>query len=285
MKPVILQLSNPRLAAVLSELPAMQRWEVLRRADSPMTASALAEACRVSTGEIQQSLDRLVDAGLAVRVKASARSKHITYRAIGKEVVIEWDDASDAQGKWIQAEREAVKRYGRDLIDRVQATPPGEQKALNWLFGDLTAMFTGADSLKAVEIVSNALLALQELEHAAYERMRNGTTPPDAGPYQPYFATIQIQQLVEPQLPLPHWTLWSSRSVQSRVERIEKRPSVALTAREQEVARRLAAGESRPAIAKAIGVTSNTVASATKRIYAKLGIHSRAELAARVNAG
>jgi DNA-binding CsgD family transcriptional regulator len=31
-----------------------------------------------------------------------------------------------------------------------------------------------------------------------------------------------------------------------------------------------------------MGITKNTIASMTKRIYAKLGVHSRAELAARM---
>jgi LuxR family maltose regulon positive regulatory protein len=59
-------------------------------------------------------------------------------------------------------------------------------------------------------------------------------------------------------------------------------PKSLLTARELEVATSIASGKSRPETAKALGVSANTVASATKRIYAKLGVRNRAEFTSRM---
>lgn len=52
-----------------------------------------------------------------------------------------------------------------------------------------------------------------------------------------------------------------------------------LSAREQEVARCVAAGLTNAEIAAQLGVTRRTVATHLERIYERLGIHSRAELA------
>ena len=55
-----------------------------------------------------------------------------------------------------------------------------------------------------------------------------------------------------------------------------------LSPREAEVACRAALGESTPTIAAALGLSPHTVRHHLERIYARLGVHSRAALAARV---
>ena len=70
--------------------------------------------------------------------------------------------------------------------------------------------------------------------------------------------------------------------VMRRFSVIASSPKRLLTERELEVAERLASGESRPEVAKSLGVSTNTIASATKRIYAKLGVTNRAEFVSRM---
>jgi DNA-binding CsgD family transcriptional regulator/DNA-binding Lrp family transcriptional regulator len=290
MKPVILKLSSPVLAAAVCDVPLMQRWEVLRRSDNPMTPRELAAVCGVSPEQIQDTLDRLVDAGLAVRNRASSKSRAVTYRAIGKDVVIEWSDESEVECQRVDEHHACFRRAGHALVERLQAAPASKRKGRNWLVGDLTATLNHEESRQAVEIISNALDALRALEQTAYKRIQSGdvdtTKPPGPAP-QPrhYYANLQMQELDAPQLPLPTWTFWSSRSIAHMIARIESSPSALLSPREHDIARRLAAGDSRPEIAKAMRISQNTVASTAKRIYAKLGVHSRAELASRMRTG
>lgn len=56
-----------------------------------------------------------------------------------------------------------------------------------------------------------------------------------------------------------------------------------LTPRERDVVARLVAGASTRDISKAMGLTVSTVNTYMKRIFAKLGVHSRVELVAWVN--
>jgi DNA-binding CsgD family transcriptional regulator len=58
-----------------------------------------------------------------------------------------------------------------------------------------------------------------------------------------------------------------------------------LTRREAEVARRVAAGETRDEIAAALGVTAHTVRTHTEHLFQKLGVHNRTEAAVRILEG
>jgi DNA-binding NarL/FixJ family response regulator len=57
-----------------------------------------------------------------------------------------------------------------------------------------------------------------------------------------------------------------------------------LSPRELQVARALEAGRSRPQIAQELGLSEHTVVTLSKRIYKKLGVHSRTELSTRLKA-
>jgi DNA-binding CsgD family transcriptional regulator len=55
-----------------------------------------------------------------------------------------------------------------------------------------------------------------------------------------------------------------------------------LSPREREIANELISGKTRPEIAKQLGISVNTIATISKRIYAKLGVRRRAELGAKL---
>lgn len=55
-----------------------------------------------------------------------------------------------------------------------------------------------------------------------------------------------------------------------------------LTEREKQVARRVSAGESNKQVAQALGIRPDTVSAHLKRIYQKMNVQSRIQLAARL---
>jgi DNA-binding CsgD family transcriptional regulator len=57
-----------------------------------------------------------------------------------------------------------------------------------------------------------------------------------------------------------------------------------LTGRELEVCQLLAVGRSRAEIAERLGVSESTAVNHCRNLYAKLGVHSRAELVEKIHA-
>jgi DNA-binding CsgD family transcriptional regulator len=115
----------------------------------------------------------------------------------------------------------------------------------------------------------------------------DGAAAPRAGPagqqaWLPYHLSLEFRPLRHVEPPMPTYSLFDAEYIPTLVERRERSAVGILTQRELEVARLLAGGGSRPAIARRLGLSINTIAATTKRIYAKLGVHSRAEFALRM---
>jgi DNA-binding CsgD family transcriptional regulator len=98
----------------------------------------------------------------------------------------------------------------------------------------------------------------------------------------PYHVALEFRPLKATELPIPDIGAWEKKALARELADLSSAPGAVLAPRELEIAKRLAAGESRPQVAQALGVSVNTIASATKRIYAKLGVRNRAEFATRM---
>jgi DNA-binding CsgD family transcriptional regulator len=85
-----------------------------------------------------------------------------------------------------------------------------------------------------------------------------------------------------PTLPMPQLYVVNRDRAEEVAARSASTGMHELSPRERQVAAMLAAGKTRPEIAEALGVSLNTVATIGKRIYAKLGVRRRAELASRL---
>ncbi|MFM1937077.1 MAG: Bacterial regulatory protein luxR family, partial [Planctomycetota bacterium] len=85
-----------------------------------------------------------------------------------------------------------------------------------------------------------------------------------------------------PALPRPEVRVVPHHLVHEAREAASSNGMHLLSARERQVAIQLARGMSRPEVARELGVSVNTVATISKRIYAKLGVRRRAELPSRL---
>lgn len=279
----VLSLSVPKTLAVLNDLDLMQRWELLRRSPDPMSVQQFAAECRIDLAAAQRALDRLIEAGLVVRLRASKLRKHIAYQSIATEVMLAWNPDVPEQRKAVQDFHLAMRSLSRVVLDRHLASERSVPKPRPCFYGYASVLLTPQEVDTVNRLLRAACEVLDEADIRAEDRARGqytGEVP--ATSEQPYHLAVECRPLSYPEPPIPHLELWDERSVPREIDRATRAASQVLTRRELEIARRLASGETRPMIAKALGLTPNTVATVCKRIHTKLGVHSRAELTARL---
>lgn len=287
MKPLVLQLSSPPVIAALRDFKTMQRWEVLRRNRNPMSARELAAACSSTYEEAVASLDLLIEGGFVVRRRATAKCRHATFRVAADVVLVAFDPTKVEQREWINAQRREIRRYSREAVDSYfnGARQPGSKKYYTEIYR--APRLSQSDVARASKILQQAMDAILEIEREAEARAQRKQVAGDAGEPEEFSQYIVAAQAVAAGigvLPLPNITLMEESLVAPRFSTLSASPKILLTERELVVAERLVSGESRPEVAKSLGVSTNTIASTTKRIYAKLGVKNRAEFVSRMSA-
>lgn len=282
MTPLVLSASDPKVAAVLLDIATLKRWEVLRRSTTPLTAAELAAACGANHKSVQASIDLLVEAGFAVPVRATRSSPRAGFRSASTKVIIRLDHETEATMKasqeFLLVYREAREQHRRQLLDQVKSRADLPIR-LRSVEATLTPTLTREESLEALEILSSAARALYAIENRARER--GAALAPGDG-LTSYCIFLQMRPLEHQELPMPQYEVWASDKLDKHIGKVAKAPDAALSPADREIARRLAAGDKRPKIAADLGLNPHTLASATKRIYARLGVRSRAELAVRM---
>ncbi|MFN9078822.1 MAG: LuxR C-terminal-related transcriptional regulator [bacterium] len=292
MEPVVLSLDCPKVRAAMADITLTQRWEVLRRSADPLTTHELAEACGVSDGVAQQSLDLLVEAKLAARMRATAQRREITYRAISDRVIVQWDASSDAHLGFLLQNRQAMRAYSRSVIDRNDTAETRGMPGLPKFRGHQSFTLTHDEAQSIWQALRNAWELITQVEAQARERAaaakhargprKHGAEATEQPDERGYHVALEFRPLKTPELPISDIGTWEKQALAKELAYLSRSPGTVLTQREQQIAKRLASGESRPEVAKALGVSPNTIASATKRIYAKLGVRSRAEFTSRM---
>lgn len=248
-----------------------------------MTAAEFASACEIDPSDAQRGLDLLVESGLVVALRATRARRGIAYRAVSTEVLISYRFDSPEQKALAAWNVLACREESRAIIDRHMALlgQSGERRAHFYGFG--SAMMTDEEYAKIQRLLIAAFELLIAADIRAEERTRGtyaGGIPPDSE--RPYHLALDFHPLAHPEPPVPALSFWDERSVPQEIDRDATSARNQLSARELEIATLLASGESRPAIAKALGLSANTVATVCKRIHSKLGVHSRAELTAKL---
>lgn len=287
VKPLILRLRDAEVMAALRDFPTMQRWEVLRRRNAPMSAQEFASACSITQSAAVASLDLLIDGGFVVRHRATAARRHVIYSVAADEILVAFDADDAEQRRWINSQRAELRRYSRQAIDShlMSLTGGGVKRQYGEYYQAPT--LTPAEVARACLILQQAIDAIAEIEREALRRSRrekegDAVAPEPAESSHPYILAVNFVAVGAGVLPLPKISFMESQMALDRFASLATHPKLLLTPRELEVAARLASGKSRPETAKALGVSTNTVASTTKRIYAKLGVRNRVEFTSRM---
>ena len=267
---VLHALETPRHTAV---------WEVLRRLARPASVAELSTMTGMDSNGVQRSMDALTDAGLAERLPSRANRRQPTYRTRSETVVVTFEPADREQ-------RLAIERITAVLRDHVRHQMDGsESRSAAGTDGASAGWRFDAHRLVSLEIeeaeeLRRMLQELLDFLEVAQARIKKAN--PDDAAASNTCVSIQVAGTAGSGLPTAALHFVPREGVDDYVRGSHANGIHLLSPREREVALMLASGRSRPEIARDLGVTSNTVATIGKRIYAKLGVRRRAELSNRI---
>ena len=277
MKSQSLSISAPGLVSVLRDIRTMQRWEILRRTQRGHTVAELAAESRSTIAETQDSLDRLEVVRLAAKQRASSRTKQVVYRAAMDRLIISFDKSAEVDRGLMREVEHGMREYSRSVIDGCSSTQRPNEKGRVSIHGVTSVVLTVEDACAVRDAFRGAYALLVEAERRARESA-------DSVEKVGYHLTFEMRELDQPELPMAEVFMVEQAVFVENRNLLCTAASMVLSPRELEVARALDSGKSRPQIARELGLSQHTVGTLSKRIYRKLGVHSRAELSTRLKA-
>jgi DNA-binding CsgD family transcriptional regulator len=273
---------DSQAADLLRDSIALGLWELLRRSARNLSIGDLCTASRHPPALVQRALDSLCSNGMADRVRAGGRRTQVTYRARGERLVVRVaDDSDEARFREVQHSHEAA-------VDRLAASARHTQHPGT----DRHASGAAALRLVAPVHLCDADLAEVRLRLTELQRLIELLGERRVASRDPlpnlcgHVVSIRLDALPEPCLPIPRLERQAGDAPADTAADQPRRPgrpiATELSRREWDVALALVRGLTREEVARELSVSVHTVATLTKRIYRKLGIGRRAQLAERL---
>jgi DNA-binding CsgD family transcriptional regulator len=275
-----LDASDPLLLDLLGDVEAMGLWELVRAQRTPITLTELAELANVSAGRAQATLDRLSAAGLVRALRARKPRNSIGYSSNHDRLVITFDQSDPGTVARVREISRMWERHTDDLIANHgdQAADPHATYRARYFGIDQLDRSDFEELRRRIDRVCefwNMLAAKNGHPHPSGRRVRMGN----------HVISVRIEPLARATPPIAEvWFRPRGQQAPDAARAAMAKPRRPLTKREEEVARALAGGMQRQRVATQLGVSIHTLTTMCKRIYAKLGVHSQAELAAVMRA-
>ena len=272
----MLPIERPGLMDAIGDPLAMVLWETMRRKGGA-SAAELAGLAGAPLATVHASIDRLVTAGLAA-ARPSARGRtSITYRITMPEIRVNNSGLPPAEvDALVERWEEGQVALFRQLTRRSSGARNTAQKRG---FGMDWAYITDDEGRRITALVRELFGILFAAKDRHARTHPDGSPPPADEKAFPYALLFHLAPVGVPVL--PHASVMFSRQPAERAARLgeEGAKRAELSPRERQVAEALAGGMTRPEVAKKLGISRYTVVSLTQRVYAKLKVRSRAELA------
>ena len=253
---------------------AASAWEVLRRLARPADAEEVSRALNTDAATIRGALDALSEAGVAEKFPISAHRRQPSYRANGESLVIAHEPGDESDSN-------AVARIVAALRARIDA-PAGRAVSAgrHALAGAWRTVQLEPDEQAELRRLVQEVLDFVE---SAQARLKKVDGPAAAAANVHIAIDLWAAEAGAAPVPAIHFVPRGEAAKFTRSSAVAAMHP--LSPREREIALLLVNGHSRPEIARRLRVSGNTVATITKRIYAKLGVRRRVELSNRIRRG
>ena len=272
MEESLVDIRDASAMEMLFDEAAMAAWELLRRRGKPTSAAEVARVTHLEFAVAQRKLDLLQEHGLVELVPARTKRPMPTYRATCKRIgiVLRANDKQDDTlwDRYGVRIREAAEKLARNQLPLGQSKEEARARAfyvmpLRLSPNEMSELRHRLDELTAF------LRMLQERHSGERGADDFGCN---------YRFEMQLQPLAEPVLPQPVVLMRTiDREPSLGGERVD--PMARLSQRERQVVQAVIRGRSRSETAKELLLQPGTIATLTKRIYRKLGVTNRIELA------
>lgn len=265
------QASDPMVASIVADAFLLGLWGYLRLANRPLTLAELSAATRLDPALTQRKLDVLASYDIVQTVPSTSRRRSIAYRALHQGLQVHVPrNGKPGVTRDIQA---SARAHVCALLERNQ---PGRNGRDAWTWH---ADFAGVFNMKPQETeeLRRRLDRVAEYANTLGAKYAARGTMPALCNYALSFRVEPLQSHTLPLAPVQFVLAGSRQRPQPRSRR-----TVELARREREVALALCRGMTAKEVGSLMGIQRSTVATMTKRIYAKLGVHRRAQLVSRL---
>jgi DNA-binding CsgD family transcriptional regulator len=259
---------------------ALAVWELLRRFGDPMAAAAIERVVRFPIAEVSRALEVLIGHGIVQRHPARGRRRVAAYSSLRQTLVVQYrsDEPEDRHllEMWLPRLEFAIAQAAIRLQVVGDGASVGEDPAT---LRRSVRLSTHLDQHDAQELRSRVddLVAFMRLLESKY----SGSDALDTFLCN-YRIDLEVQPLAQPTPASVLVTIRPTSDGWSAVTDETTDEAGNLSPREREVAVGIVNGRSRADIAMRLGITASTVATLTKRLYRKLGVHSKSQLTKRL---
>lgn len=256
----------------------LQVWESIRRFRRAASASEVQVSSRIPLAQVQAAIDALHQARLIELVPASRENRTIRWKNIQEDLLITYRRDLPEEELLQQKMQQLFDQTHRDLRARVKPRAERTRGDFHWNSID-AAQLTAPEVNEVYELLQKIIKVIGRA------KARVAGLGPQAQVDSNYMLAIDVEPLTEGVLPLPIMQCIGSTAETAPTLSRNSDSEVVLTARERDVALRLAAGSSRIDVSRQLGISPHTVTEFTRRIYRKLGVNNRARLAAKLASG
>lgn len=262
--------------AVLAEPESGGVFEVIRRFGGPVVAAKVAEASGLSLGRVMERIDALASIGLVRAIRPRAPRKVFAYEATCSRVVVTFDSRSPEESRSVLHLQACATRDAEEAMHVQPASAIDGTAGRAWHQTRIKCRLR-PEHMKGL---GQRLHAVGEyLMQVASEAPMDGT---DSSPLCNFVVGINLVPLDVPLLPSAPIVAVPRTAVAASIASDASTGFAGLTVRERQVAVALRDGRTRNQIAHELGISPNTVGTVTRKLYAKLGVHRRAELVTRL---
>lgn len=276
MSHAAIPIERPGLIDAICNSLCMTLWEILRRRKRA-SAAELAGLAGEPIAAVISAIDLLERAGLVESRPAGRGKSVITWSVTMPEIRVDNSALPPAEVDAIVERWEAGQADIFRQLTRRSAQPRATSQKRG--FGMDWAYLNDEEGRRITVLVREIFGIVMAAKDRLSQVPGDDAAPqPNVGS-SPYALLFQLAPVTAPALPMA--SVMFSRQPSERAGRLreESAKRAELSPREREVAEALVTGMSRPEVARKLGVSRFTVVSLTQRIYSKLKVRSRAELA------